>query len=115
MAVKIVDDVLITAKRDKTEKFISSVKSQYKLGTAAYGPGSFQFNGLCILQYTNFATHIHGDSKLESLGCFPIDLRPRKQITETLNAVELKAFRTVHSSIGWLVTNASLLCSFYSS
>ena len=115
MAVKIVDDVLITAKRDKTEKFISSVKSQYKLGTIAYGPGSFPFNGLCIIRDTNFTTRIHGDSKLESLSGIPIDRRRRKQITETLNAVELKAFRSINSTTGWLSTNAWLLCSFYSS
>ena len=58
---------------------------------------------------------IHRDSRLESSSCFPIDRRRRKQVTETLNAVELKAFLSVNSSIGWLGTNASLLCSFYSS
>ena len=115
VAVKIVDDILITAKREKTNEFISSVKSKYKLGTIAHVPGSFLFNGLYITQDNNFVTRIHGDSKLESLCCFPIDRRRRKQVTETLNTVELKAFRSVNSLIGWLGTNASLLCSFYSS
>ena len=34
---------------------------------------------------------------------------------ENRNAEELKAFVSVNSSIGWLGTNASMLCSFYSS
>ena len=115
MVVKIVDDVLITAEKHKANSFISSVKSQYKLGTIAFGPGSFLFNGLQIIQDTDFTIRIHGDSKLESLNCFPIDRRRRKQVLEKLNAVELKSFRSVNSSVGWLGTNASMLCSFYSS
>ena len=61
------------------------------------------------------AIRIHGDRKLEQLCCFPIDHRRYKQGTDCLNAVELKSFRSINSSIGWLGTNASLLCSFYSS
>ena len=58
---------------------------------------------------------IHGDEKLESLNCFPIDRHRRKHVSEVLNHVEQKSFRSVNSSIGSFGTNASLLCSFYSS
>ena len=115
MAAKIVVDVLITAKRDKIDKFICSVKSQYKLGTIAHRPGSFLFNGLYVVQDTNFMILIYSASKLESLSCFPTDRCRRKQISETLNLFELKSYGSVNSSIGWFGTNASLLCIFYSS
>ena len=49
MAVKIVDDILITGKISKVQNFISSVKLQYKLGTVVFGPGSFLFYGLQII------------------------------------------------------------------
>ena len=113
VAVKIVDDVFITGKRSRVESFISSIKRQYKLGTIVFGPGSFLFNGLQIVQNTEMTTRIHGDGKIESLSCFPIDRRRRKQVSEVLNAIELKSFRSVNSSLGWLGTNASFLCSFY--
>ena len=58
---------------------------------------------------------IHGGSKLESLYSLPIDRRRRKQVLEKLNAVELKAFRSVNCSVGWLGKIASMLSSFYSS
>ena len=57
---------------------------------------------------------VHGDWKLESLNCCPIDRHHRKQLSEVLNHVELKSFRSVNSPIGWHRTNASLFCSFYS-
>ena len=115
MAVKIVDDVLITGKRSRVQNFISSIKRRYTLGTVVFGPGSFLFYGLQIIQDMDMTIRIHGDEKLESLNCFPIDRHRRKQVSEVLNHVELKSFRSVNSSIGWLGTNASLLCSFYSS
>ena len=55
---------------------------------------------------------LHGDGKLESLSRFPIDRRRRKQVCEVLNPIELKLFRSVNSLVGWLGTNATLLCSF---
>ena len=39
----------------------------------------------------------------------------RKQVSEVLNPIELKAFRSVNRSVGWLGTNSSLLYSFYCS
>ena len=114
MAFKVVDDAPITAKRSKIQNFISCIKLLYKIGTIAFRPGSFLFYGLQMFQYINIAISTHGDRKLESLNCFPIDRRRRKQMSQVLNPVELKSFRSVNSSNGWLRTNSSLLCSFYS-
>ena len=85
------------------------MKSQYTIRTIAFGPGYFLFNGLQILQGANFTIRIHGDSKLESLSCFLTDRHRRKQVSEMLNAVELKAFCSINSSVEWLDTNVALL------
>ena len=114
IAVKIADDFLITGKRSRIDCFISSIERQYKPVTTVFVPGSFLFNGLQIFQNTNMAIRIHGDRKIESSTCFPIYMRLRKQVSEVLNSIELKSFCSVNSSVGWLGTNASLLCSFYS-
>ena len=56
---------------------------------------------------------IHGDCKLNVLSCFPINRYRRKQLSELLSEVELRSYRSVNGSIGWLGTNASLFCAFY--
>ena len=85
------------------------------LGTVVNGPASFLFFGLHIIQETDMSVIIHGDEKLDAINCFPIDRDRRKQLEESLNAVELRSFRSVNSSIGWLGTNESLFCASYSS
>lgn len=72
MIVKIVGNFLITAEKRKVNNFNSSVKSRYKLGTIAFEPGSFLFNGLQTIRDKGFTIRIHGDSKLESQRWFPI-------------------------------------------
>lgn len=69
--VIIVDDVLIIAEKLKAHNFISSVKSQCKLGTIAF----FLFNRSHFIQDTDFAIHIHRESNLKSLISFPISYR----------------------------------------
>ena len=81
VVVKIVDDVLITSERNKANSFLSSVKSQYKLGTIAFRPSSSLFNGLKIIQDTDFTIRIQSECKLESLSYFPIDHRRRIQVS----------------------------------
>ena len=65
MVVKIVDDALITGKRNTVRNFISSIKIQYKLGNIVFGPGLFLFYGLQIVQDTDMTIRIYGDGKLE--------------------------------------------------
>ena len=67
---------MITGEKHKASNFISSVKSQYKLGTVGFGARTFLYNGLRIMQDTDLTIRIHSDSKLESLVCFPIDRWP---------------------------------------
>ena len=65
MAVKIVDDVLITVKRSRIQNFISSVERRYILGTVVFGPGSFLFYRLQVIQDVDMTIRIHGEEKLE--------------------------------------------------
>ena len=115
VAVRIVDDVLLIGDRYTIENFIAQVQRKYKLGIVMFGPGTFLFFGLKLTQETDMTITIHAEKKLESLNCFPIDRHRRKQLDEHLNQIELKSFRSVNSSIGWLGTNDLLFCAFYSS
>ena len=82
VVVNIVDDVLITAEKRKENNFILSAKSQYTLGTIGLLPDSVLFNGLQIMQDTDFTIRLHGDSKLESLICIPVESHRRRNLSE---------------------------------
>ncbi len=66
LAVKIVDAVLFSCKKQNIEKIISSIQSKYKLGTIVHGPSSFLFFGLQIIQDSDYSNMIHVDNKLEA-------------------------------------------------
>jgi len=114
-AVKIVDDILFTGSEEHVRSIIDHIRSKYQLGIVLYGPGTFLFFGLTICQDTDFSVTVHGDCKLNALEAFPIDRNRRKQIDTPLNDIELQAFRSVNSSIGWLGISASPFCSLYAS
>ena len=112
LAVKIVDDVLITGSRINIENFIAQVQSKYELGTVVYGPGQFLFFGLQLEQDSNMTVTIHGDAKLQAICCSSLSRHRRKMMTEDLNEIELRSFRSVNSSKGWLGTHAPIFCAF---
>ncbi len=114
-AVRIVDDVLIASETHTAQKFVRDVESKCKLGTVVFAPTDFLFFGLDLIQDSDMTTTIHGDSRLNALSCFLLDLHRRKQSEMTLNDVQLRSFRSINSSLGWLGSNASLFCTFYSS
>ena len=115
IAVKILDDFLNTGKKNRVEHSISYIKHQYTLGIFVFATGSFLLYGLQITQNAYMTIRIHGDGKVKSLSCFPIDRRRIKQVSQVLNPIELESFRSFNSSLGWLGTNPSLLFSSYSS
>ncbi len=99
-AVRNVDDVLIASENHTAQKFVRDVESKHKLGTVGFGPTEFLFFGLHVIQDSDMTTTIHGDSKLNALSCFPLDLHRRKQSEMTLNDVELRSFRSINCSLG---------------
>ena len=48
---------------------------------------------------------IQGDDKLQATCCSSLSRHRRKMMTEDPNEIELRSFRSVNSSIGWLGTN----------
>lgn len=115
IAVKIVDDVLFAGQLSFMRTKISEIEKRHELGTIMYGPGEFLFFGLTITQDDYYSTTIHGEEKLNMIESYPLSRTRRRQIDDKLNAVELKAFRSVNSKIGWLGLSASPFCSLYAS
>lgn len=113
VAVRVIDDVLITGDEHSVKNFVDNVKRKYELGTIVIGPTEFLFFGLHIIQDANLTVAIHVDSNLNALSCFPIVMHRRKQVDQFLNEVEKRSFRSINSSISWLGSNVSLFCSFH--
>ncbi|PXF49341.1 hypothetical protein BWQ96_00915 [Gracilariopsis chorda] len=107
VAVKIVDDVLFAAPRHVIEHIISWIQQDFQLGTIVFAPGTFQFYGLTVTQYDDYSVTVHGDDKLQSFEPFPIDRNRHRQVDEPFNQLELRVFRSLNSSIGWLGIAAS--------
>ncbi len=115
LAVKIVDNVLFSGKKQNLERILFSIQSKCKLGTIIYDPSSFLSLGLQISQDSDYSNMIHRDSKLEALNCYSISRQRGNMVSKELYEVELRSFRSVTSSIGWVGTNSSLFCALYSS
>lgn len=68
-----------------------------------------------IVKNENYSISIHADDKLNQLEPYPISRSRRRELSEKMNDIEKKAFMSINESIGWLLSNVSILCSFYSS
>ena len=100
--VKIVDNILFCGGREFIENIIGRMQASYKLRTVLYGPATFLYYGLRISQDADYTSTIHADEKLQSYEAFPVDRNRRKMQDEALNVIELKSFRYLKSSVGWL-------------
>lgn len=115
IAVKVVDDVLLTGPPDKLGKVVEELSKKYKIGTIVYSPASFLFNGLQISQDEDGKISVDADEKLNSLRATTIDRCRRKQYEETANDVELYGFRSIAGSLGWIGVTASPFCALAAS
>jgi len=115
IAVKVVDDILFCGPTDVLKNVIGRISKTYDLGTIVYGPGTFQFSGLTIVQEEDSSITIHAEDKLDAVEAYSIDRNRRKQIDELVNSIELSAYRSVNGQIGWIGAAASPFCSFASS
>lgn len=115
LAIKIVDDILLTGTDDELAWFERAFGGVFKLGESETGPGRLRFYGLQIEQAEDFSCSVHADDKLQALEAYPLARVRRRQHEDKMNAVELASFRSVNSSISWLGTVCSPMCAFYAS
>ena len=114
LVCKIVDDFYMTGTDTALRQFINAFNLHFKLGEVVHGPGTLRFFGMNIIQNEDYSISIHADDKLKQLEPFPISRSRRRQVDDKMNDIEKKSFMSINASIGWLGTNASILCSFYS-
>ena len=107
MAVKIVDDVLITGKRNEVENFISFIKLQYKLGNVVFGSGSLLLMGFkyfkTLIRKLGFMVMKVGITKLLSNRLTPFQTNVcRSESSRT------EVFR-ICTKLNWIVGDKHLL------
>ena len=107
VAVKVVDDILFSGELRHLKMIVATVQSTYELGTVVYGPGTFQFFGLIVIQSEDFNIQIHADHRIASCEAYPISRQLRKQIEETLSQLEKSSYFSLNSSLGWIGVAAS--------
>lgn len=115
LAVKVVDDILLAGRKNMLNEFVDKISTKYQIGTIVFGPGSFSFFGLTILQNEDGSIQIRGDEKLNKLEPHPISWLRRKETDEPLNAVEAFSFGSLNGSLGFIGNSASPFCSFATS
>ncbi len=50
-----VDDILLAAPIQMLRSFVAEMKKKYTLGTIVFGPGTFNFYGLTIIQDEDYS------------------------------------------------------------
>lgn len=115
LALKIVDDILLTGTDAAMQNFIFAFDKKFKLGEVVYGPSTFRFYGIIIIQESDWSVSIHADDKLNALEPYLISRTRRRQIVEQINDIEKKSFVSINASIRWLGITTSPLCSLYAS
>ena len=115
IVAKIVDDIKVSGEVDFVVQFMKRFNSKFKFGTVASGPGRMRFFGINIEQAEDFTIHTEADEKLNALTEFYLSRPRRKEHKSYLNDIERSFFASTNSSLGWIGTAASPLCSFYAS
>lgn len=110
---KVVDDIIAAGIGNTAEQLLSDFGKQYELGKMESGPGNFRFFGINISQNDDLSIESDADDKLEGLFEYSLLRNRRKQQDGLVNKIEKSAFMSTNSSIGWIGTAASPLCSYY--
>lgn len=114
VVAKIFDDLKAAGIGDNAKEFLEGFHQRFALGTFNHGPGKLRFFGINTIQNEYFTVDTDADDKLEAVTEYPITRPRRKQSDQELNKLEKSVFASVNSSIGWIGTASSPLCSFYS-
>lgn len=109
LAVKIVANILPIGTDTTMRQFITEFNKIFALGVVDYSPGVLQFYGLNMMQYEELPVVIHAEDKLNALEPYPVSRTRRCQIDETMNRIELNAYMSLNTSLGWLDVTVSSL------
>ena len=115
VVAKIVDDMKVTGLGMRAKKFLDEFDRCFKLGTVNSGPVKLGFFGINTVQSEDFTVATDADEKLEAVAEYPLTRQRRKECDDDVNVIEKGAFASVNSSLGWIGTAVSPLCSFYAS
>ena len=115
IVAKIVDDIKAASADGNAKAFIENFSQKFDLGTVATGPGKMRFFGINTVQEDDMTTHTDADDKLNALTEYAISRSRRKHFDQPMNPLEKWLFASTNSSLGWIGTAASPLCSFYAS
>lgn len=115
LLAKIVDDIIVAGKDEVTSKLIEDFNSIFELGSVVNGPGEMRFFGTNLVQHEDMSVNINADDKLASIFEYKLSRQSRKQMDSKTNELETKSFMSINSTLGWIGSSCSPLCSFYSS
>lgn len=115
LVAKLVDDIMATGRNDNGKKFLKAFGEQFELGSTRSGPGNLRFYGINVTQNENFKITTNADDKLNSLYEFNLSRERRRDCEQDVNQLERRAFMSLNSSLSWIGSAASPMCSFYSS
>ena len=115
IVAKVVDDLKMAGIGNESENFLNDFHKRFELGSANRGPGSMRFFGINISQDSELNISTDASDKLDALSEFSFARSRRKEQEELLNDIEKSHFASINSSLGWIGSAASPLCSFYAS
>lgn len=115
IVAKIVDDLMIASDGERPMWFLKQFEMKFKFGTVNHGPGELRFFGINTTQNCDFTVETDAHEKSDGVQEYPLSRQRRNEYNEMLNQIEKSAFASVNSSLGWVGTAASPLCSFNAS
>lgn len=115
IVAKIVDDLKVAGEGDRAKLFLDKFDKKFKFGNVNHGPGKLRYFGINTIQNVDFTVETNADDKLDGVQEYPLSRQRRKEYNEALTKLEKSTFASINSSLGWIGTAASPLCSFYSS
>lgn len=112
---KIVEDLKVAGQGNNAQVFVEAFDQKFKFSTVSHGPGKMLFFGINTVQHEDSSIETDAEDNIEAVTQYPLLRQRRKESDSPLNAIEKSSFASANSSIGWIGTAASPLCSLYSS
>lgn len=110
-----VDDLKVAGEGDRAAQFIKKFNEKFELGIIWSRPGRMRFFGINLDQAEYITIRTNSDDKLNGIVEHHITQALCKEFNSVLIAIEKSSFTSMKSSLGWIGTASSTLCSFYAS